>query len=127
MSTVDREAIKIAIKEMLEKKEGLSKKGVPDVAVLETRLKLKGQIGAKLSDELLAEIKPKTVPKKTTAAKTVSKPSTQKEEAPEEVEKSPAKAGPKRTSNLTLRDGVPHRVYFENGKQVKVEKVKLEG
>ena len=117
MSELDREAIKIAIKEMLEKKEGLSKKGVPDVAVLETRLNLKGQIGAKLRNELLAEIKP-------AASKDASsKPATPKEAEPDKAKP----AGPTKTSNLTIRDGVPHRVYFENGKQVKIEKVKLQG
>lgn len=118
MPDVDRETIKTAMKDMIEKKEGLSKKGVPDVAVLETRLNLKGQIGAKLRNEIFAEIKPKAVSKEET------KPAASKEEAGEA--KTPSKAGPKKSSLLTIKDGKPVRVHFEDGKQVRVEKIKTD-
>ena len=131
MSEVNREAVKAAMIEMIANKEGLGQSGAPNVAPLEEKLDLVGQIGAPLRNELMAEIEDETKSDSSTTppaeTKSDQKLPVSKAEKSEETEKVPAKTDPTRTSNLTLRDGVPHRVYFENGRQVKVEKVKLQG
>lgn len=125
MSEVNREAVKAAMIIMIADEEGLGKSGAPNVDPLEEKLDLVGKIGAKLRNELMAEIEDETKCESSTTPpaekKTAPKPTVPKDEP--DVAKPAVKT---MTSNLTLRDGVPHRVYFEDGKQVKAEKVKIE-
>lgn len=124
MIEIDRLAIKAAMIIMIANKEGLGQSGAPNVAPLEEKLDLEGQIGAKLRNELMAEIEAETN-NDSTATPPAEKKTAPKPTAPEEEPDIAKPSAKTKTSNLTIRDGVPHRVYFEDGKQVKTEKVKL--
>jgi hypothetical protein len=52
--SVDRDVVKAAMKSMIEKKEGLSADGVPNMAPLQKIVKIK--VGQDLRDELMTEI-----------------------------------------------------------------------
>lgn len=137
MSEINRQKIKETMILMIQTKEGLGTDNIPNVDPLEKKLELEGQIGAKLRDELLKEIKAATTPKKPAAKKKTAKATTPKKpspgkkaaikEEPLKEDKSSSSAGPKKTSILTIRDGYTVRIHFEDGKQVRVEKIKKVG